>query len=304
MLRLLLVPLTVGGLALILAGCGIADGGAVVAVAGDARSGRTAGIDDAEFERHVRELERRLPSDEFHIVVERPFVVVGDEAAETVRRRANETVKWAVDLLKRQYFTRDPEHIIDIWLFRDKASYEKHARELFGRRPTTPFGYYSAAHRALVMNISTGGGTLVHEIVHPFIRANFPDCPAWFNEGLASLYEQCGEKDGRITGYTNWRLAGLQQAIRDGRLPSFERLTATTTEEFYNEDTGTNYGQARYLCYYLQEQGLLAKFYHAFRRNVRDDPTGYRTLQTVLGEEDMESFQRRWEQFVLGLRRE
>ena len=24
------------------------------------------------------------------------------------------------------------------------------------------------------MNISTGGGTLVHEIVHPFIEANFP----------------------------------------------------------------------------------------------------------------------------------
>jgi len=28
---------------------------------------------------------------------------------------------------------------------------------------------------------------LVHEIVHPFMRANFPECPAWFNEGLASL---------------------------------------------------------------------------------------------------------------------
>ena len=26
---------------------------------------------------------------------------------------------------------------------------------------------------------TTGGGTLVHEIVHPFLRANFPECPAW-----------------------------------------------------------------------------------------------------------------------------
>ena len=34
------------------------------------------------------------------------------------------------------------------------------------------------------MNISTGGGTLVHEIVHPFIEANFPACPPWLNEGL------------------------------------------------------------------------------------------------------------------------
>ena len=43
-----------------------------------------------------------------------------------------------------------------------------------------------------IMNIATGGGTLVHEIVHPYVEANFPGCPAWFNEGLGSLYEACG----------------------------------------------------------------------------------------------------------------
>ena len=48
------------------------------------------------------------------------------------------------------------------------------------------------------MNISTGGGTLVHEIVHPFIQSNFPNCPSWFNEGLGSLYEQCRERNGKI----------------------------------------------------------------------------------------------------------
>ena len=31
-------------------------------------------------------------------------------------------------------------------------------------------------------------------MVHPFVEANFPDCPAWFNEGLGSLYEQCAER--------------------------------------------------------------------------------------------------------------
>ena len=51
--------------------------------------------------------------------------------------------------------------------------------------------------------VATGGGTLVHEIVHPFMRANFPECPAWFNEGMGSLYEQCSEVNGRIAGLTN-----------------------------------------------------------------------------------------------------
>lgn len=64
-------------------------------------------------------------------------------------------------------------------------------------------------------------GTLVHEIVHPFIEANFPDCPSWFNEGLASMYEQCRDNSGHIWGSTNWRLNGLKEAIAEQRVPAF-----------------------------------------------------------------------------------
>ena len=38
----------------------------------------------------------------------------------------------------------------------------------------------------------------MHELVHAFIEGTSPACPASFNEGLASLYEQCGEHRGRI----------------------------------------------------------------------------------------------------------
>src|SRR5262249_23917311 len=147
-------------------------------------------------------------------------------------------------------------------------------------------------HHALIMNISTGGGTLVHEIVHPFVATNFPDCPDWFNEGLASLYEQSDEREGHIVGLTNWRLAGLQEAIRAGKLGSFEKLCATaapgaTPSAFYPTDRGTNYAQARYLCYYFQERGLLRRYYREFLAHHDEDPTGYKTLQAVLAEKDM-----------------
>src|SRR6185295_17383769 len=200
------------------------------------------------------------------------------------------------------YFQQDPTEIIDIWLFKDRESYTNHAWQLFHDTPTTPYGYYSAQHRALIMNISTGGGTLVHEIVHPFIAANFPDCPSWFNEGLASLYEQASERDGHIIGRTNWRLAGLQKALSKGTVPSFETLCGTSLNGFYDRDPGTNYAQARYLCYYLQERGLLTKFYHAFREYADDDRTGYETLLLILAEEDADAFRKRWETFVLDLR--
>ena len=215
---------------------------------------------NAVYARHVAGLKQKAPPG-FTVVEQPPFVVVGDEPPASVRLRATRTVRWAVDALKQEYFERDPEETIDIWLFKDKASYEKYARELFQDKPTTPFGYYSPVHHALIMNISTGGGTLVHEIVHPFMRANFPACPAWFNEGLASLYEQSGERNGRIRGETNWRLARLQEAIRAGRTLSFKSLMAMSDGAFYgdgsNSDYSQFYAQARYLCYSLQERGLL-----------------------------------------------
>ncbi|HZB46709.1 MAG TPA: hypothetical protein VE360_15745 [Pyrinomonadaceae bacterium] len=256
---------------------------------------------EGDYAKHVEQLRKRLPSREFSVVVQRPFVVVGDGPEASVKRHAEETVKWAVDLLKKDFFTKDPAEILDIWLFKDGDSYRRHARQLFGSEPTTPYGYYSSAHKALVMNIETGGGTLVHEIVHPFIEANFPGCPAWLNEGLGSLYEQCGEVDGHIRGFTNWRLPNLKRAVRAKKLPAFETLLAMDADAFYRRDTGDNYAQARYLCYYLQEKGLLVRFYRDFHANRQTDRTGYLTLQKVTGEQDMAAFQRKWEKYVLEL---
>src|SRR5436190_3573760 len=100
----------------------------------------------ADFDAHIAELRKKLPSQAFTIVQQAPFVVVGDEPADLVRLRSTQIVKWAVDLLKRDYFAKDPEEIIDVWLFKDKESYEKHTLTLFDDRPSTPYGYYSQHH--------------------------------------------------------------------------------------------------------------------------------------------------------------
>jgi hypothetical protein len=257
---------------------------------------------DADYAQHIMQLQSKLPKNQFTFVVQKPFVVVGDELPATVRSRAATTIAWAVRRLKSQYFSKAPDRILNIWLFRDKDSYESNAIRLFGSKPSTPYGYYSPSNDALVMNIATGGGTLVHEIVHPFMEANFPNCPAWLNEGLGSLYEQSSSRDDKIIGLTNWRLAGLQRAIKRNSVPTFATLCSTTTNQFYNQDPGTNYAQARYLCYYLQEHGLLEKFYHRFNQEQKRDPTGFRTLQRILDTKDMDDFQESWQAYVLKLR--
>lgn len=258
-------------------------------------------LDRLRLDAHAATLRTRLPQD-FTVVVEPPFVVAGDGAPQKVRRDASDVVAWAVRLLTRQYFEKPPTDIVAIYLFKDAQSYQRHVRAFFHETPDTPYGYYTPRHRALLMNIATGGGTLVHEIVHPYMHANFPACPPWFNEGLASLYEACAERDGRIVGLVNWRLAGLQEAIRAGRTVPLATLMSLNANRFY-ADRGVHYAMARYLCYYLQERGLLDAFYLGFVADQASDPTGLNTLRRILGERDLIAFQQRWEQYCLALPR-
>lgn len=225
-------------------------------------------------------------------------VVAGDEAPAQVAQRAARTVAWAHRRLRERFFEKDPVAPVPVWLFRDADSYAWHVEKWLGRAPHTPYGFADAS--GLYMDIDTGGGTLIHEMVHPLMWANFPEAPPWYNEGLASLFEAAREKDGAIAGMLNWRLPALEAAIERRRFLPFDALLGMDSAVFYDPRvSGTNYAQARYLLYHLQEEGKLLDFHRAFRANVARDPSGEATLKRVLGVDDLRAFQRRWEQAVL-----
>jgi len=75
----------------------------------------------------------------------------------------------------------------------------------------------------------------------------------------------------------------LCKAISDNTYTPISALVKTSDDEFYGDRSDVNYAQARYLCMYLQENGLLKKFYKAFRDNYKDDNTGKNTLEKVTG---------------------
>jgi hypothetical protein len=156
--------------------------------------------------------------------------------------------------------------------------------------------------RKMVMNISTGTGTLAHELVHPLLAEDFPGVPSWFNEGFASLFEQSGERGGKMVGFVNWRLPKLKQMLKIGKGVALPDLMRTTTEQFYGEDDrGVNYATARYLCYYLQEHKLLIPFFQEFKKTAKEDPTGMLAFERATGKKptDLEST---WRDWVLGLK--
>ena len=256
----------------------------------------------AEVAQHVMDLRKTMPSG-FTLALERPFLVIGNEAPEKVASRGKDVVRWTRDLLLKDFFAKAPEQLEDVWVFKDAATYTKYARSLFQTEPTTPYGFYLSDRRAMLMNIRPGYGTLTHELVHPFMNANWPEGPAWLNEGLGSLFEFPGERDGHFIGQLNWRLPGLQAALREkAGVPKFSQLLRTTQSEFYEDETGVHYAMARYLCYWLQEKGLLIKFVARAQALKATDRTGWKALEEVLGA-DPDTLQSDWEKFVLGLKR-
>jgi len=250
-----------------------------------------------ELDARAKQLEQKLKGQGYTVLVEPPFVVVGDSPAGEVKRVTTGFLRTKVALLEKDFFAKRPDRLLEVWLFRDEKSFRKGAKKFFNDNPDTPYGYYSPDANALIMNAS-GLGTLSHELVHPYMEANFPDVPSWFNEGLASLYEQPSERKGHIVGLPNWRLPNLKREIRANKLPKLQALLGTTRDGFY-EANYDSYAYARYIVYYLQEQGKLQDFYKKFLEDKKD-LTGATALQAVLGE-SLESFEPKWRKWVLAI---
>ncbi|HEY5950575.1 MAG TPA: DUF1570 domain-containing protein [Kofleriaceae bacterium] len=262
-----------------------------------AKEAPSKGPSQEQLAARATELEKKLKGQGYTVLVEPPFVVVGDSSAKEVQRVTTGFLRSKVALLEKEFFTKRPDRVLEVWLFKNRQTFFKGAKKFFNDDPETPYGYYSPDANALIMNAS-GLGTLSHELVHPYMEANFPDVPSWFNEGLASLYEQPSERKGRIVGLPNWRLPNLKKEINAKTLPKLSKLIGTTRDQFYEADFDA-YAYARYLVYYLQEHGKLQEFYKKFLADKKD-LTGASALTAVLGE-DLDTFEPKWRKWVLAI---
>jgi len=229
--------------------------------------------------------------------VEGPFIVLGNIPEERFKRFMRDTIRACSRCMNKQYFDKKPDYKIKIYLFGDDASYRKMAKKLWNDTDVSHFGYYKPSSHTMVMNISTGGGTLVHEMFHALVDPDFPDIPTWLNEGIASLYECCRIGEDRLEGGMNWRFPRLQQALRDGELVTLKSLAFTSQRQFYGRNSDLHYAEARYFCMYMQEKGLLERLYKKFRDDFDSDPTGKKFVEEVF-EKKIEEVERDWIDWV------
>jgi hypothetical protein len=243
----------------------------------------------------------RLDAERFGYTVSAPFVIAGDGGDAAVTRYRDGTILPSARAMQKMYFDAEPTEPILILLFESEGPYRRLGLEWFGDRDVPHFGFFRPHDRAMLMNVATGTGTLVHELTHALMAPDFPTVPDWFNEGLASLYEQSTFADGTIKGLPNWRLPALQRAIRAGELRSTEQLIADP--DFRSpQRVGINYAHARYLMLYFQEHGQLRQFYRSFRDHAQDDPTGAVTFKQMIAPQTVDAFDGEWKKWVLSLR--
>jgi hypothetical protein len=97
-----------------------------------------------------------------------PFVVIGDEPVSGQGTERNKSCRQ----IEAGLLSKDPNEIPTSG-FSKTLLYEQNAVALFGDKPTTPYGYYSSRHKALIMNISTAAARWCTRLFI-LLSANFP----------------------------------------------------------------------------------------------------------------------------------
>lgn len=250
----------------------------------------------ADLEKHREAELDRAGAGHVAAIARPPFVVIATSQFD--REDAVATIAWAGARLRSQLFDAEPSKPISVWVFGTEDEYRHGSSAALGIIPDTPYGFYSPCKRAIVVDAAYGWGTLVHEMVHAYMDADFPEAPVWLEEGVASLFENSAPRpDDTIRGTTNWRLSRLQGALARSTVPSFVALAKAGRSAFHGDDGDLYYATARYLCFWLQEQGLLERFYREHRRRKGD---GLDVLRQVTGMETT-MLRSAWESFVLAL---
>jgi hypothetical protein len=184
-------------------------------------------------------------------------------------------------------FGTRPARAISVYLLPNASAYERWCQSRWKEKCSSPYGFYLANERKIVMNVGLGIGTLTHELVHPLVEADFPGAPDWINEGIASLFEQFYlTRPGEIHGGKNWRLPRLRAALgskAEQSLAGPSALFGMSDETFRGDKEDLHYASARYLCQWLDEKGLLWAFYQRWRDSRADDPSGEKAFEAVVG---------------------
>lgn len=213
------------------------------------------------------------------------FVIFSDLDEKTTYSIIDTEIRQTIDGMVNGYVSRTPDSATAIFLFGDYEDYKAFTLNNtdIEEKDLSPYGYYKISQNIIVIRYVSWKGSTKHETAHRFTKADFPDAPSWFDEGLSSLLEKSAYKNGKLVGEFSWRIVAIRRAIKDDKYTGLKQLMQTNDNELYGKRTSFYYAQARYLLMYLEERGFLEEYYKTFRDTYRQDKTGISQLENILG---------------------
>jgi hypothetical protein len=243
---------------------------------------------------------------QFAVLVRTPWVLASDLDADTLQRKYEQVFEPAWRAMADAYFQSPPDKPITVLLFSTEACYRRWAERLFVDRHVSRFGYYKPGRRTILVNVSEGEGPLLHELTHALMACDLPDAPPWFEEGLAALHEtsrlEAGPHGPRLKGLANWRLDALRREVARERLRSLDWLRSVRS--LAGPDEAVCYAYARYVCMFLQDEGILGQYYQRLRVHRGEDKCGEQAWYEVFPQANRSDLDARFRRWLLSLPRE
>ncbi len=203
------------------------------------------------------------PCDDEPVIAHEGEIVVRGALSKAQTKQALELVDGVVHDVARR-FGGGAKQPLTLCLMGTEAGYVREA-SAFGDVPSG-WGFYRPDLRIAIANVGQSIGNLRHELVHPLLGDDWPDIPAWLNEGAASLYGSARPTKRGFEFLVNYRLRDLQRALAAGDLPTLAELAATTADEVERSDRApVYYALSRYVLLFADHEGKLPQLYTALR---------------------------------------
>ena len=181
-------------------------------------------------------------------------------------------------------------------LFGDEKAFEAYAWKTAQKEWYS--GFYVQKGRTVVGDMSRGSDVFLHELCHGLFIDDFNDLfPTWLGEGLAELFEQFAIDGDTVRGLPGTTPGTIRKAYKDGKAPRLKDFIQMRGVEFHDRARGRggvdpmkvtlHYTLARAVVLYLQDQGLLVRFYTNLRKTrvatARQDPSCLQALEKETG---------------------
>lgn len=263
---------------------------------------------------------RELMGDGYAYVEKDELLIVSDLDDKTLHPLVSLDFLVYMHVLKRDFFdkriavnTKNPQPILTVFLFKNRESYVQGLRKIgiavaaedeMNQGAVRNGYYYGGRERNYIVanyrdDYELGIATYAHELTHALVKKEFPNVPAWMNEGMATMFGHSRVVNSQLRYIENPSLDRVESALQKGELLPLDELFRLSGKEYSQRRGSTRYYDAsEQFCRFLHSRNQLRLLYHNLRENTGKRETNEEIVRRITGL-DLDSLQEAWHDWLL-----